>query len=309
MGPRPLPPPQSLAAVPLFNPLTPTTGASTLPPAASVPSLAEIEALATQLAAPRSSAPPLKSQLPILLSPALPPIPARVVEKIRAGAFVEMRELLPDNVALLQRLQETSLPGHPPPANPSRLRDIRDPLSWAACFMAFVAAKVDSPETRELMAYGKIIIALAQRHGGLGWAAYDALFRQQVAAGAEAAWSQLNPSLMAATVLGAAGEQSPRPCSHCRASDHKSQECALAPLDPNQAPNAARSAARYRPYRQQEEVCRQFNRGTCTASLCKFEHICSSCQRPGHGSHECRRVSAKPTGSETSLPPAKSSPH
>ena len=79
-----------------------------------------------------------------------------------------MRELLPDNVTLLQRLQETTVPGHPPPANPSRLRDIRHPFAWANCFMAFIAAKVDSGETRELMAYIKIVISLAQTHGGLG---------------------------------------------------------------------------------------------------------------------------------------------
>ena len=71
-----------------------------------------------------------------------------------------MRELLPDNIALLQRLQET--PGHPPPANPFCLSNICDPLSWAACFTAFVAAEVDNPETRELMVYSKIIISLAQ---------------------------------------------------------------------------------------------------------------------------------------------------
>ena len=213
------PPPQSLATVPLFTPQTPGAEPSTLPPPASVLSLAEMEALATQLAAPRSSAPAPRSQLPLLLSSALPPIPARVVEKIRTGVFVEMRELLPDNVSLLQPLQETSLPDHPPPATPSRLRDIRDPLSWAACFMAFVAAKVESPETRELMAYGKIIISLVQRHGGLGWATYDTLFGQQVAAGAEAAWSQLNPSVPH-------GRHSTR--GHRRAV-HKSQECALAP--------------------------------------------------------------------------------
>ena len=133
----------------------------------------------------------------------------------------------------------------PPPANPSHLRDIRDPLSWATCFMAFV---VDSKETRELMAYGKIIISLAQKHGGLGWATYDTMFRQEVAAGAEAVWSQLYSSLMAATVLGAGGEQALRPCSHCQASDHRSQECTLAFLDTNPAPPVDRSAPRYRPY-------------------------------------------------------------
>ena len=96
-----------------------------------------------------------------------------------------MRELLPDNVALLQRLQEVNLPGHLPPENLSRPRDIRNPLSWVACFMAFVATKVNRLETRELITYGKIIVSLAQRHGGVGWATYDTMFRQQAAAGAD----------------------------------------------------------------------------------------------------------------------------
>ena len=224
---------------------------------------------------------------------------------------MEMRRLLLDNVALLQHLQETSLPGHPPPATPLCLRDIRDPFSWAACFMAFVNANVKSLETRELMAYKKIIISLVQRHayGGLGWATYDTLIKQQVATGAEAAWSQLNPSLMTATVLGAAGEQSPRPCSHCRALDHNSQEYALVPLGPHQALLAARWSAQFHPYRQQEEVCHHFNCGTCMASTGKFDHIRSLCQKPGHESHKCRLVSTRPAGLEPNLLPAKSSAH
>ena len=50
------------------------------------------------------------------------------------------------------------------------------------------------------MAYSKIIISLAQKHGGLGWATYDTMFWQQVVTGAELLWSQLNLSLMVATV-------------------------------------------------------------------------------------------------------------
>ena len=126
-----------------------------------------------------------------------------------------MRELLPDNVELLQHLKETNLPGHPPPANPSCLRNIRDLLSQATCFMSFVAAKVNCSVARELMAYGKIIVHLAQRHGGLGWVTYDTVFKQQAAAGADSRWSMLNPSLMAGTVLGARSEQSPCACPHC----------------------------------------------------------------------------------------------
>ena len=175
--------------------------------------------------------------------------------------------------------------------------------------MAFVAAKVESPETKELMTYEKIIMSLVQRNGGLGWATYDTLFRQQVAAGAEAAWSQLNLSLMAATVLGATGEQSPPTMLPLPCIRSQIQGMSFVPLDPNQASLAARSSALFHLYRQQEEVCHCFNRGTYMASPCKFEHICSSCQKLGHGSHECRGVPARPAGSESNPPPAKSFAH
>ena len=45
-------------------------------------------------------------------------------------------------------------------------------------------------------------ISLSHDNGCLRWATSDTLFRQQVATGAEAAVSQLNPSLTAGTVLG-----------------------------------------------------------------------------------------------------------
>ena len=101
LGPQSIHPPQSLAVVPLFLPQAPTARPSTLLPLASVPWLAKVEVLATQLAASCSSAPPPKSQLLLLLSSALPHSSSGGV-KDNSGAFVEMRELLLDNMALLQ---------------------------------------------------------------------------------------------------------------------------------------------------------------------------------------------------------------
>ena len=49
----------------------------------------------------------LRKPQALTLSSALPPIPGKVVERIWAGSFVDLKELLPDNVALLQRLQES----------------------------------------------------------------------------------------------------------------------------------------------------------------------------------------------------------
>ena len=135
------------------------------------------------------------------------------MEKVQRGNYVELKELLPYNVALLQRLQEVGGQPQVPASSQSRLRDIRDPLTWVACFLSFVAAKVNHAETRELMAYGQIVLQLARRHGGLGWIAYDSQFRQQAAAGSVASWSELNPSLMAATVLNAGGDAGGRGCT------------------------------------------------------------------------------------------------
>ena len=255
---------------------------------------------------PVTAAPKSQPQ-PLVMSSALPPIPAKVVEKIRSGAHVELKELLPDNVALLQRLQETNTAGQTAGV-PSRLRDIRDPLTWVACFLAFVAAKVEHRETRELMAYGQIILLLARKHGGLGWTVYDSQFRQLAAAGAGASWTEINPSLMAATVLGSGGDATGRVCSRCLAVDHGPRECALASLDayknpPWTPPPTSRPATRFRPYHPQDEICRRFNRGTCLASPCRFEHVCSSCHKPGHGSHECHKgghKAAEPESAATS---------
>ena len=46
----------------------------------------------------------------VILSPALQPIPARLVWRIVAGHFVEMRDLLLDNIALHDQLEAVSGP-------------------------------------------------------------------------------------------------------------------------------------------------------------------------------------------------------
>ena len=42
----------------------------------------------------------------LVLASALPPIPGKVVEKILKGQFIDFKELLMDNVALMTQLQE-----------------------------------------------------------------------------------------------------------------------------------------------------------------------------------------------------------
>ena len=50
------------------------------------------------------SAQAMQSQPGLVLSPASDPFPRNLVQRVQAGLFVEMRDLLADNIALLSQL-------------------------------------------------------------------------------------------------------------------------------------------------------------------------------------------------------------
>ena len=70
----------------------------------------------------------------MILSPAAEPFPQKLVDKARAGHFVEMKELLADNMALISQLK--AVQGLPP-------------IAW--------------------LTYARLLIREARQHGGLGW--------------------------------------------------------------------------------------------------------------------------------------------
>ena len=86
------------------------------------------------------------------------------MEKVKSGMFVDFKEFLVDNVLLVQCLQELSQAGTQLSSLPhtlassSRLREISDPLTWASCFLAFMATILEQQDARDLAAYGMIIL-------------------------------------------------------------------------------------------------------------------------------------------------------
>ena len=139
------------------------------------------------------------------------PVPAKLVTKIRSGQFIELRELLADNVALQRQLDTIhGQPAFPLPAMARpRMREIVSPQTWAYCFLAYVAVRAADPVTRDLLTSGRLMIREAQRHPGAGWLEYDRVFRQQAALVGQPQWNELNPSLFAATVLSARTDPAP----------------------------------------------------------------------------------------------------
>ena len=166
---------------------------------------------------------------PFILGDGLAPIPSAVVKKIQALEFVDFSELMPDNRELLRRADQTATDGKTSAKAP--LRRVTSITSWAQCFMVYAAILLSKfpHKVVEVMAYGKMIIREAGRHGGEGWKVYDTLFRQMVAADKTTPWSKLNPTLYATTFLSmrdphGQGAQ----CPICMESDHREADCALA---------------------------------------------------------------------------------
>lgn len=113
-----------------------------------------------------------KSKL-LVYSLALSPIPAKALDKIYTGSYLDLKELLPDNAALLQHLQEL---GQVQQGSSVKLCEISNPLTWVFCFLSFMVAKSESKEARELISYAQIIVQMARRHRGSGWLLYDQNF-------------------------------------------------------------------------------------------------------------------------------------
>ena len=175
---------------------TPHTAVSWFnPPISAVPTVQGAPATASA-EVPSTSA----SLLPaVSLSPATEPFPRKLVEKIQAGQFVEMKELLSDNIALLQQLDvfqgQCAMPVLPG-ALKSRLREVATLPSWLYSYLAYMA----DPTTRDRLAYGRLLLREAQRHGGAGWLDYDRVFRQQAALDATLPWNSIHLAIQAATL-------------------------------------------------------------------------------------------------------------
>lgn len=242
------------------------------------------------------------------LSPASEPFPQKLVDKVRSGQFVEMREMLTDNIALLQQLEtfngQCILPTLPGALKP-RLREVTALPSWLYCFLAYVAIRSPDPATRDMLAYARLLIREAQRHGGDGWMKYDRVFRQQVVLDRTMKWNVLNPDIQAATLVGRNLGQGIF-CTLCREPGHRAFGCALAYL--NQSPDHTppttfrhadtRARPQFQPRRRYEShsgICVSWNRGSCIfPNTCTFRHICATCRQR----HMARDCAATPSDSE-----------
>lgn len=164
-----------------------------------------------------------------VISEALPVVPAKIVKRIKKGEYVDMAELLKDNMEMERRRYLTEGRSNASFPHSQSRREVPDLLSWLHCFSMWAAVvSAEHPQkVRELWAYQATIIAEARRCGGRGWALYDSGFRQQISSISGTDFSKINQSLYSTTFLGFGNK--PHCCPTCQMPDHTYDECALHP--------------------------------------------------------------------------------
>ncbi len=146
-----------------------------------------------------------------------------------------MRDLLPDNMALGEHLE--ALPtclGQP--HRQAEQREVGSLITWISSFATYVAviSQTHPDRVTDMLAYMRLIIREAHKHGGQGWLTYDSLSPQPPRS--IGALEHLDPSLHTAYIAGQS--LPPRvPCKHCNETDHFPEDCALAPLIPSVRPS------------------------------------------------------------------------
>ena len=134
----------------------------------------------------------------------LRPILVHIVSLVQAGRYVEMHDLLGDNVAMrghLDDIRETMGSSVLQVSSWAHVREVTTLPSRLCCFVSFLAVGTTDCVTWEGLAYATLLIRESLRHGGSGWLEYDRLFRQQAAIDPTLRWNLIHPGLQATTIL------------------------------------------------------------------------------------------------------------
>ena len=113
---------------------------------------------------------------PFFLSQAFWPVPENLVKRIQALHFIDMAYLLPDNL-YLKRREDNSTDKEASNIGKRRPREVSQLLNWVQCYITYVAivAARHADRMKDLLAYMRLIVREAQRRKSDGWRQYDVM--------------------------------------------------------------------------------------------------------------------------------------
>ena len=208
---------------------------------------------------------------PFVVGPGFSPVPAKLVNQIVAGKYIDLSELLAANLDRTEQEPQLLLDGRlvltAPPKR--QRRKIEDIAAWVEAFTIFslVLTSFFPHRWKDLTLYKLLILHTHRHFNGRVWRSYDQAFREHAAASKLVDWSVMDAQLFNFHAAGSSARSRP--------SDS---------LEPTGS-----SSSRI--------PCMSWNKGRCTAPYmsCRYAHRCSTCAGT-HRSLECRPE--KPSRSE-----------
>ena len=112
-------------------------------------------------------------------------VPPKLAQRIWAGEFIEMYELLPEKLGQVNVAGPSREDGRR-----TRGKRVTNILQWVECFHSYMGIVVQAqPErTQDFLAYASLIVHAARKYKGEGWATYDRNFCRQAAVHPQEKW-------------------------------------------------------------------------------------------------------------------------
>ena len=276
---------------------------------AAVPSVADVVQTASNTV---THHPPQVDSGPMdisLMQPALPPIaapmantresssivptvPRKLLDKITRGEYIELEDLLPENVGAGSEPLELSTAngeGRRVSLNlcVTKKRSIVDFTAWLEAYTIYMACALKHVPFRalELVTYQHIICTANQQFATPAVLGYDRAFRAAVAT-TSARWDAIDQSLWSLHLI-----RAPRPsCPRCT-THHSRDRCPQYLAGPH-APAGTNTSRPTQPFLagagSTRQICLNFNRGRpCQHQPCERLHVCSTCGDRGHPAARC----------------------
>ena len=235
---------------------------------------------------PSPSAPPDHQDLPcitphlqddttsVIIGAGLPPVPGRLVKRIREGHFIEMGELLPECLGMAAVNFEVEGSKNPK----GKCKPVTNILEWLQCFGLYVAILSQSEPERipDLQGYQVLIIQASMEYDDNRWMGYDRVFRLKATSQKGISWSSIDTTLWNVAF---SGKSKTGRCSQCFSLTHSSAECRWSSethSSKTTTGSVSQSTKMFRP------VCYEWNATpspNCSYPHCKYEHKCAICVR------------------------------
>ena len=190
-------------------------------------------------------------------------IPPKLAQKIWRGDFVEMTELLPDQLGQLD----------PPETSGSKDADKK---------RSMVMVQQQPTRTQDLLAYESLVVHAARKYKVEGWTVYDKNFRKRAAAHPGEKRGELNTPFWTLTFCSAEPREH---CYVCLSIDYPTTACG--DYEGVEGNSISRSSAATQPQkhrtnynqRSRQPICINWNKFSCTSTTCEYQHICLECHQ------------------------------